>query len=122
MRVPCIVASPFTKATATRGPIYGTPQGQSVPFDHASVLKLIEWRHGLDPMTERDASSDVGNILDVFDFANADATVPSLPLPPPPATACAVTDPSAVPTSAPLRDNAWLDLAKSGLLRPWGIR
>jgi phospholipase C len=84
-RVPCIVASPFTKASPTRRAVYGTPQGQTVPFDHTSVLKLIEWRYGLDPLSARDASSDVGNLVDVFDFSAPDATVPSsIPFPLPP--------------------------------------
>ncbi len=122
-RVPCIVASPFTKASATRPPIYGTPQGQAVPFDHTSVLKFIEWRFGLDPLTARDGSTDVGNLLDVLDFSNPDATVPSnIPFPLPPVAACGVTDPSPLGTAAPVRDNAWVDLRKSGLLRPCGIR
>ena len=44
-RVPCVIASPF----ARRGFVPNTV------FDHTSVLKLIEWRWGLEPLTERDA-------------------------------------------------------------------
>ena len=52
-RVPCIVASPFTKGNPATPRVYGTPQGQTVPFDHTSVLKMIEWRYGLEPLTAR---------------------------------------------------------------------
>jgi phospholipase C len=50
-------------------------------FDHTSVLKLIEWRWGLAPLTPRDASSDVNNLAYALNFSQPDATVPSLPVP-----------------------------------------
>jgi phospholipase C len=120
--VPCIVASPFTKASLTRPPVYGTPQGQTVPFDHTSVLKLIEWRYGLEPLSARDASTDVGNLLDVFDFSAPDATVPSsIPFPLPPLAApCGPANPSPLATAA-VRDNPWADLRQSGLLKGWNL-
>ena len=49
-RVPTVVVSPFTR-NAT-----GTPQVSHTVFDHTSVLKLIEWRWGVPPLTARDAS------------------------------------------------------------------
>ncbi|HXC52371.1 MAG TPA: alkaline phosphatase family protein [Candidatus Limnocylindrales bacterium] len=83
MRVPAVVASPFTRSAA------GNPRVDSTVFDHTSVLKLIEWRWNLAPLTARDASSDVGNLLTVLDFAHPDASVPSLPSPPaPPPSIC----------------------------------
>ena len=115
-RVPCIVASPWTKGSSATLRIYGTPQQQPVPFDHTSVLKLIEWRHGLEPLTARDASSDVGNILDVFDFSTPDASVPSTPFPLTP-----VGDPCGPLNPSPLRDNAWVDTVKSGMLKGWNL-
>jgi phospholipase C len=116
-RVPCMVASPWTMGDPGAPRVYGTPQHQKIPFDHTSVLKLIEWRHDLKPLTARDASSDVGNLLDVLDFSAHDASVPSwIPLPPPPPpNPCGPTNPS------PLRDNAWADLATSGLLKGWNL-
>lgn len=75
MRVPTVVASPFTK---------GNPSGpavNSLVFDHTSVLKLIEWRWGLAPLTPRDASSDISNLANALNFSSPDATVPSLPVP-----------------------------------------
>jgi phospholipase C len=50
-------------------------------FDHTSVLKLIEWRWQLRPLTARDASGDVGNLVEALDFSNPDPTVPVLPMP-----------------------------------------
>jgi phospholipase C len=50
-------------------------------FDHTSVLKLIEWRWGLVPLSPRDASTDVNNLAYALDFSHPVATVPSLPEP-----------------------------------------
>ncbi len=36
-------------------------------YDHTSVLKMIEWRWGLDPLTPRDAAAR--NIAEVLDFS-----------------------------------------------------
>ena len=74
-RVPTVVASPFT----TRNP--GNPQVSHLVFDHTSVLKLIEWRWGLDPLTPRDASNDISNLAYAMNFNAPNATVPSLPQP-----------------------------------------
>jgi len=38
-------------------------------YDHTSVLKMIEWRWGLDPLTPRDAAAR--NIAEVLDFSRA---------------------------------------------------
>jgi phospholipase C len=50
-------------------------------FDHTSVLKLIEWRWGLPPLTPRDASTDVQNLAYALDFGNPQTAVPALPKP-----------------------------------------
>jgi phospholipase C len=39
-------------------------------FDHTSVLKLIEWRWNLRPLTARDASAEIGNLASALDFAS----------------------------------------------------
>jgi len=55
-RVPCLVVSP----RARRGYVaHGL-------YDHTSVLKLIEWRFGLAPLTVRDAAAN--NLAEVLDF------------------------------------------------------
>jgi len=78
LRVPVVVASPFTRGDPAN------PRVVSTVFDHTSVLKLIEWRWNLRPLTARDASSDVGNLVKALDFTRRDASVPALPLPSPP--------------------------------------
>lgn len=72
-RVPAIIASPFTRADN---------RIDSTVYDHTAILKLIEWRWGLSPLTLRDASAEIGNPVAKFNFAAPDATVPLLPQPP----------------------------------------
>jgi len=75
LRVPTVVASPFSM---------GNPADSRVSrlvFDHTSVLKLIEWRWGLAPLTPRDASTDVNNLAYALSFSRPDAAAPSLPEP-----------------------------------------
>ena len=56
-RVPAMVVSPFApKKIETAG-----------PYEHCSVLKMIEWRWDLQPMTVRDANAN--NIADALDFS-----------------------------------------------------
>ncbi|GAB1691141.1 alkaline phosphatase family protein [Krasilnikovia sp. M28-CT-15] len=55
-RVPCVVISP----RARRGHVaHGL-------YDHTSILKMIEWRFGLAPLTVRDAAAN--NLAEVLDF------------------------------------------------------
>jgi phospholipase C len=61
-RVPAIIASPFSAGTPD------DPTVSHLPFDHTSVLKLIEWRWDLAPLTARDASDDVGNLACALTF------------------------------------------------------
>jgi phospholipase C len=79
LRIPVVVASPFTRGSRA------APRVDSTVFDHASILKLIEWRWNLKPLTARDASNDVGNLASALDFVHVDASVPALPTPPAPA-------------------------------------
>ncbi len=75
MRVPTVVASPFSRGNPA------DPRVSALVFDHTSVLKLIEWRWGLAPLTPRDASNDVLNLAYALNFSQPDASVPSLPKP-----------------------------------------
>jgi len=72
-RVPAFVVSPFAAAKLeTAG-----------PYEHCSVLKMIEWRWGLDPMTERDRHAK--NLAEALDFSlNREA--PAIATPSVPAT------------------------------------
>jgi len=57
------------------------PRVSALVFDHTSVLKLIEWRWGLAPLTPRDASNDVLNLAYALKFSEPNAAVPNLPKP-----------------------------------------
>ncbi len=58
-RVPVLAISPY----ARRGYISNTQ------YDHTSILKMIEWRWGLTPLTGRDAEAN--NIARSLDFSSA---------------------------------------------------
>jgi phospholipase C len=123
-RVPCIISGPFAR--------HGRKGFVSHDFyDHTSVLKLIEWRWGLSPLSERDASRsphDPQNLALALNFESPDARVPSLPkLAPFVPTGC--TAPSAAlaqsaPNQIPVRDISgkedWVGFQRSGLLQHWG--
>jgi phospholipase C len=97
MRIPVVVASPFTRGSRT------SPRVVSTVFDNTSILKLIEWRWNLKPLTARDASTDVGNLAFALNVRNVDATVPALPDPEAPLpTFCPVGSP--IPTDLQLED------------------
>ena len=70
-RVPCIAVGPFApQKIETAG-----------PYEHCSVLRMIEWRWGLPPMSARDANAK--NLADALDFSNDRAAVqlPTLNVP-----------------------------------------
>jgi phospholipase C len=56
-RVPAIVVSPFAPKKIEK----------AGPYEHTSVLKMIEWRWDLEPMTVRDAKAK--NLADALDFS-----------------------------------------------------
>jgi phospholipase C len=75
-RVPAIAIGPFAPRKVE----------SAGPYEHCSVLRMIEWRWGLAPMTARDANAK--NLAAALDFSGRRAAVT---LPPPPAstsTAC----------------------------------
>ena len=67
-RVPCIVVSPFSKKQVRH----------DGPYEHTSVLKMIEWRWGLPPLTARDANAK--NLAEVLDFSLARDDDPDVPV------------------------------------------
>ncbi|HEY0783377.1 MAG TPA: alkaline phosphatase family protein [Thermoanaerobaculia bacterium] len=92
-RVPLLVISPY----ARRGFV------AHETFDHTSILKLIEWRFGLQPLTSRDAAAN--NLADVLDFTHADLSAPAFTVPQGPfGTTCPTTGTSR--TEAELRELA----------------
>ena len=77
-RVPCLMVSPL----ARRG-FVGHQQ-----YDHTSILNMIEWRWGLDPLSIRDETAN--NLARALDFTRPkDLTAPQFDVPPGPfGTAC----------------------------------
>jgi phospholipase C len=71
-RVPAIIVAPF----APRGHVASTV------FDHTSVLRFIEWRWKLDPLTERDATA--ANLAEVLDFSRRNLAAPAYTVDPAP--------------------------------------
>jgi phospholipase C len=68
-RVPAIVVSPF----ATRGYVdHGL-------YDHTSILKLIEWRWNIRPLTVRDATAN--NLAQVLNFGVKNLAAPQYAVP-----------------------------------------
>jgi len=130
LRVPCIVASPFTNVEAGSAPVaHGF-------YDHTSVLKLIEWRWGLKAMTQRDnstASTDPGNLATLLNFTTPSSKVPPLlpTLGPFVGAACPVTPPAATlqadvvgvdhsgTVGVSAERDTWIGLQQSGLVDNW---
>jgi len=77
VRVPAVLVSPLI----TAGTVFRVPAG-SVPFDHTSILKTVEERWNLPPLSARDAvAPGVGDALSLTaprtDDALAGVTVPA---------------------------------------------
>jgi len=68
-RIPAILVSPF----ARRGDVaHGT-------YDHTSILKLLEWRWGLEPLSVRDAAA--ANLAGALDFSHRNLKAPAIAVP-----------------------------------------
>jgi phospholipase C len=86
-RVPTIIVSPFTRGNPAK------PTINSLLYDHTSVLKLIEWRWNLEPLTSRDASDEIANLAYALNFQSPDTSLPELPvIPEPPTQSCTIDD------------------------------
>jgi len=68
-RVPCLVVSPRARRSHVAHGVY----------DHTSVLKMIEWRWGLAPLTPRDAAAN--NLAEVLDFSTTNLAAPRYDVP-----------------------------------------
>ena len=71
-RVPALVISPWSPRGTVAHRLY----------DHTSVLKMIEWRWNLRPLTVRDATAN--NLAEVLDFAHPNLNAPTFTVPPGP--------------------------------------
>src|SRR5207248_9792112 len=63
-RVPCLVVSPFARRRHVAHQV----------FDHASILRRIEWRWSLEPLSVRDAKAN--NLAAVLDFRSRNLRAP----------------------------------------------
>jgi phospholipase C len=68
-RVPCVIVSPFSAPGAVDHGVY----------DHTSVLKMIEWRWGLPPLSARDAAAN--NLAEALDFSRVRHDAPDYAVP-----------------------------------------
>jgi phospholipase C len=48
-------------------------------YDHTSILRLAEWRWGLEPLTERDATAN--NLATALDFRHRNLHAPTITAP-----------------------------------------
>jgi phospholipase C len=109
-RVPVVVVSPFTRNAGVSHTL----------IDHTSILKLIEWRWGLPPLTACDASAQIGNLATAMNFASPDVTVPAVPLPNPVfAAPCFENILGSLGLPATKRPNSWHALAQSVGVAQW---
>ena len=69
-RVPCLLISPFARRGYMSHDVY----------DHTSVLKMIEWRWGLQPLSVRDANAK--NLADALDLSTTNLAAPDFAVPP----------------------------------------
>jgi phospholipase C len=119
-RVPCLVISPWTQH----------PYLAATVFDHTSILKLIEWRYGLDPLSVRDAQAN--NLAQVMEFDRPRYDVPQANVAPgpygspcvPSAAATALAAPVAPPAPGHTHDDAmfeWLPLRDFARTHGWTV-
>ncbi|MCW2977951.1 MAG: phosphoesterase [Actinomycetia bacterium] len=90
-RVPAVVVSPFAAKGAVDHTVY----------DHTSVLRLIEWRWGLDPLSPRDAGA--ANLVNALDLSRTRSDRPSYSVP--------TVAPAVCVAGTPVGETEWADLA-----------
>jgi phospholipase C len=73
-RVPTLIVSPLSSGSPAK------PRINSLLYDHTSVLKMIEWRWNLEPLTARDASDEVANLACALNFSSPNTALPTLPM------------------------------------------
>ena len=110
-RTPTLLISPFAPRQHT----------SHIRYDHTSVLRMIEWRWGLDPLTVRDATAN--NLADELDFTQVDPTPPPVySVPPATGAVCPVGLPglaaSALPQPRPARAH-WAGLRTLARRHGW---
>ncbi len=103
-RVPALVVSPHARAGHVDHRVY----------DHTSILKAIEWRWGLPPLTVRDKKA--ANIVHALDFHTPPRlTVPHFRVPP------FVTAGCNAPNLPSEEGNEWADLRTLAVTHGWRL-
>lgn len=104
-RVPTFIVSPFAapgRVTHRR-------------FDHSAILKLVEWRYGLQPLTKRDRASR--NLAHSLDFRRPNLVPPTITVPRDPgAHLCGSEEKSGMSIEA-----SWAALAATPAMRSFGV-
>lgn len=132
-RTPLLVVSPFARRAHVAHGVY----------DHTSILKMIEWRWGLDPLSVRDASANnLADLLALFSERDAegnereDRAAPQYPEPfvplvtacPAPPTAGALSlSPGSLSRQSLVASRAssrshWLELREVAVRHGWDVR
>jgi phospholipase C len=102
-RTPCLVVSPFARREFVSHRI----------LDHTSVLKMIEWRWGLQPLTVRDETAI--NFAEALQFSAADYAAKQLAVPEGPfGQLC-------VPGVPDITDHEWLPLLQMAADFGWPV-
>jgi phospholipase C len=99
-RVPCLIISPFARRRTV----------SHLTFDHTSILRMIEWRWALAPLTERDATAT--NLARVLRLSSPAMTAPSFPPGPRPRPGCV-----RLPPAGP---DKWMVLLEQARRHGWG--
>jgi phospholipase C len=102
-RVPTVVISPFARPGHVSHTVY----------DHTSVLKMIEWRWGLKPLTPRDKYAH--NLATALDFS---LSTPAKPYTVPPFTSAKCSDMDE--TSGP-EFREWPSLKQAAIKQGWKV-
>jgi phospholipase C len=115
-RVPCVVVSPWSQRR----------YGPRTLFDHTSVLKMIQWRFGLEPLSVRDAAAE--NLAQVLDLEHPRLDVPRPAVAPGPYGSVCISSSAATgaslasgPGSDDDEETAWQDLQRSARGAGWDV-
>src|SRR6266704_3654087 len=103
-RTPTLLISPFARRAHT----------SHVVYDHTSILRLIEWRWNLEPLTVRDATAN--NPADELDFKNPQLLAPAYAVPPVVGLPCPGN-----PVLASSRRSLWAELRRASQVRGWHV-
>ena len=106
-RVPCLIASPFARHRVCH-----------IVFDHTSVLRMIEWRWDLEPLTVRDATAN--NLAAALKLDRRRLGIPQFDVPVGPFGAACPTA-AASTTTASIDANLWQDLLAMAARFSWSV-